>query len=201
MPVMTMASRRGKTPPREAGRPAEEIRFAVGQSSLGSILVGFSEKGVVSILIREDPDHVVEDLQDRFPKALLVRGSRDDERVLRRVIDFVEEPTHDLDLPLDVRGTAFQQRVWQAVREIPAGRTTTYTDVAGRIGAPNAVRAVGNACSANNLAVAVPCHRVLHKDGSPTGGNHWSNGRQRAMLEREAEAVSRKRPTSAPRDE
>jgi AraC family transcriptional regulator of adaptative response/methylated-DNA-[protein]-cysteine methyltransferase len=198
---MTMASRRGKTRPRGVGRPGEEIRFAVGQSSLGSILVAFSEKGVVSILIRDDPDHLVEDLQDRFPRAMLVRGDRDDERVLRRVIDFVEEPVHDLVLPLDVRGTTFQRRVWQAVREIPAGRTTTYTDVAGRIGAPNAVRAVGNACSSNNLAVVIPCHRVLHKDGSPSMGDHWANGRQRAMIDREAEAVSRKRPTPGPRPE
>jgi AraC family transcriptional regulator, regulatory protein of adaptative response / methylated-DNA-[protein]-cysteine methyltransferase len=198
---MTMDSRHGKTPPRDIGRPGEEIRFAVGQSSLGSILVAFSEKGVVSILIREDPDHLVEDLRHRFPRALLVRGNRDDERVLRRVIDFVEEPTRDLDLPLDVRGTAFQRRVWQVVQGIPAGRTTTYTDVARRIGAPNAVRAVGNACSSNNLAVAIPCHRVLHKDGSPSGGNHWANGRRRAMIDREAEAVSRRRPTSAPHHE
>ncbi len=196
-----MASRRGQTPPRDAGSPGEEIRFAVGQSSLGSILVAFSENGVVSILIRDDPDHLVEDLRRRFPRALLVRGNRDDERVLRRVIDFVEEPTHELDLPLDVRGTAFQKRVWQAVRQIPAGRTTTYTDVACRIGAPNAVRAVGNACSANNLAVVIPCHRVLHKDGSPSGGDHWSNGRQRAMIDREAEAAPRKRRNSAPRHE
>jgi AraC family transcriptional regulator of adaptative response/methylated-DNA-[protein]-cysteine methyltransferase len=179
------------------GSPGEEIRFAVGQSSLGSILVAVSEKGVVSILIREDPDHLVEDLHNRFPDAFLVRGNRHDESVLRRVIDFVEEPSHDLDLPLDVRGTPFQQRVWQAVREIPAGRTTTYTDVARRIGAPNAMRAVGNACSTNNLAVVIPCHRVLHKDGSPSGGNHWSNGRQRAMIDREAEVVSRKRRNSA----
>jgi AraC family transcriptional regulator, regulatory protein of adaptative response / methylated-DNA-[protein]-cysteine methyltransferase len=198
---MTMASRHGSTSTRDVGRPSEEIRFAVGQSSLGSVLVAFSAKGVVSILIREDPDHLVEDLKGRFPRALLVRGTRDDETVLRRVVDFVEEPTHDLDLALDVRGTAFQRRVWQAVREIPAGRTATYTDVACGIGAPNAVRAVGNACSSNNLAVAIPCHRVLHKDGSPSGGNHWSNGRQRAMLEREAEAVSRKRPISARRHE
>jgi AraC family transcriptional regulator of adaptative response/methylated-DNA-[protein]-cysteine methyltransferase len=198
---MTMASRHGKTPPRDVGRPGEEIRFAVGQSFLGSILVAFSETGVVSILIREDPDRLVEDLQNRFPNSLLVRGNRDDERVLRRVIDSVEEPTSDLDFPLDIRGTAFQKRVWQAIREIPAGRTTTYTDVARRIGAPNAIRAVGNACSTNNLALVIPCHRVLHKDGSPSGGKHWANGRQRAMIDREAEAVSRNRRTSARHDE
>jgi AraC family transcriptional regulator, regulatory protein of adaptative response / methylated-DNA-[protein]-cysteine methyltransferase len=196
-----MASKREKASSHEAGESGEEIRFSVGESSLGLILVASSEKGVVSILIREDPDHLVEDLQDRFPKALLVRGNRDDEKVLRRVIDFVEEPAHDLDLPLDVRGTAFQQRVWQALREIPAGQTTSYTDVARKIGAPNAIRAVGNACSTNNLAVAIPCHRVLHKDGSPSGGKHWGNGRQRAMIDREAEVVSRKRPTSAAHDE
>jgi len=198
---MTMASRHGRNSPGDVGRPSEEIRFAVGQSSLGSILVAFSEKGVVSILIREDPDQLVEDLRNRFPRAVLVRGNRDDEKVLKRVVDHVEEPARDLDLPLDVRGTAFQRRVWQAVREIPAGQTTTYTDVARKIGAPNAIRAVGNACSANNLAVAVHCHRVLHKAGSPTGGNHWGNGRQRAMIDREADAVSRKRPAPAPDEE
>jgi AraC family transcriptional regulator of adaptative response/methylated-DNA-[protein]-cysteine methyltransferase len=196
-----MTSKREKASSHEIGGSGEEIRFSVGASSLGLILVAFSEKGVVSILIREDPDRLVEDLKDRFPKALFVRGNRDDEEVLRRVIDFVEEPAHDLDLPLDVRGTAFQQRVWQALREIPAGQTTTYTDVAHKLGAPNAVRAVGNACSTNNLAVAIPCHRVLHKDGSPGGGNHWGNGRQRAMIDREAEVVSRRRPTSALHEE
>jgi AraC family transcriptional regulator, regulatory protein of adaptative response / methylated-DNA-[protein]-cysteine methyltransferase len=198
---MTMAPRHGRNSPGDVGRPSEEIRFAVGQSSLGSILVAFSEKGVVSILIREDPDQLVEDLRNRFPRAVLVRGNRDDEKVLKRVIDHVEEPAHDLDLPLDVRGTAFQRRVWQAVREIPVGRTTTYTEVARKIGAPKAIRAVGNACSTNNLAVAIPCHRVLHKDGSPSGGNHWGHGRQREMIDREAEAASRRRRASAPHDE
>jgi AraC family transcriptional regulator of adaptative response/methylated-DNA-[protein]-cysteine methyltransferase len=197
---MAMASRHGKTPTRDAGGPGEEIRFAVGQSSLGSILVAFSAKGVVSILIREDPDQLLEDLQNRFPEARLVRGNRDDQNVLGRVVDFVEEPAEDLDLPLDVRGTAFQQRVWRAVRGIPVGQTTTYTEVARKIGAPNAIRAVGNACSTNNLAVAIPCHRVLHKDGSPTGGKHWANGRQRELIDREAEAASRKRRTSASRN-
>jgi AraC family transcriptional regulator of adaptative response/methylated-DNA-[protein]-cysteine methyltransferase len=194
-----MASRQSKTSSGELGGPGEVIRFSVGQSSLGSILVAFSEKGVVSILIREDTDQLVEDLRRRFPGAQLVPGTRDDERVLRRVVEYVEEPGEDLDLPLDVRGTAFQRRVWQAVREIPAGRTSTYTDVACKIGAPNAARAVGNACSNNHLAVAIPCHRVLHKDGSPTGGTHWGCGRQRAMIDREAEAASRKRPTRARR--
>jgi AraC family transcriptional regulator, regulatory protein of adaptative response / methylated-DNA-[protein]-cysteine methyltransferase len=197
---MTMASRHGKTPTRDVGGPGEEIRFAVGQSSLGSILVAFSSKGVVSILVRDDPDDLIEELQSRFPEARLVRGNRDDQNVLRRVVDFVEEPADDLDLPLDVRGTAFQQRVWRAVRAIPVGQTMTYTDVARKIGAPNAMRAVGNACSTNNLAVAIPCHRVLHKDGSPSGGKHWANGRQRALIDREADAVSRKRPTAAARD-
>ena len=175
---MTMAPERRKNSPHEIIGPSEEIRFAVGQSSLGSILVASSGSGVVSILVRDVPDQLVEELRNRFPRALLVRGNRDDEELLKRVVDYVEEPADDLDLPLDIRGTAFQRRVWQAVREIPVGRTMTYTDVARKIGEPTAVRAVGNACSTNNLAIAIPCHRVLHKDGSPSGGNHRDNGRR-----------------------
>jgi AraC family transcriptional regulator of adaptative response/methylated-DNA-[protein]-cysteine methyltransferase len=166
----------------------EEIHYGTGQSSLGPILVASSAKGVVSILIGEDRDQLVQDLQQRFPRARLIRNNRDDEGLVARVVDFIETPIHGLDLPLDIRGTAFQQRVWQLLREIPAGETTTYTDLARKIGAPKAIRAVGNACSTNNIAVAIPCHRVLHKDGSLSGGYHWGNDRQRALINREAAA-------------
>ncbi|TPL83512.1 bifunctional DNA-binding transcriptional regulator/O6-methylguanine-DNA methyltransferase Ada [Mesorhizobium sp. B2-3-14] len=176
----------GMTPTRYcAGGANEEIRFAVGETSLGTILVASSRKGVASILLGQDPDALVRDLQDRFPKARLVGGDSDYEALVARVVGLVEAPALGLDLPLDVRGTAFQQRVWQALRDIPAGRTVSYADIAGRIGAPNATRAVAAACAANALAVAIPCHRVIRKDGV-LSGYAWGAERKRALLDREA---------------
>jgi AraC family transcriptional regulator of adaptative response/methylated-DNA-[protein]-cysteine methyltransferase len=176
----------GMTPTQyQAGGVNEEIRFAVGQSSFGVILVASSGKGVASILIGDDPDELVRELQDRFPKARLVGGDTDYESLVARVVGFVEAPNLGLDLPLDVRGTAFQQRVWRALQEIPVGRTASYTEIASRIGAPKAVRAVGAACAANNIAVAIPCHRVVRNDGSLTG-YAWGVERKRALIEREA---------------
>jgi AraC family transcriptional regulator, regulatory protein of adaptative response / methylated-DNA-[protein]-cysteine methyltransferase len=198
---MVMPSKRGTNSPREAGASREEIRYAVGRSSVGLVLVASGAGGVVSILVGLDPDQLVGELQARFPEAHLTRGDRDDENRARRVVDFVEDPAHGLDLPLDIRGTEFQRRVWQAVREIPAGRTTTYTEIARAIGSPRAMRAVGNACSTNNLAIAVPCHRVLHHDGSPSGGSYWGHDRQRILLDREAAAASEERPTPTARDD
>ena len=174
------------TPTRyRAGGADEEIRFAVAQSSLGAILVASSDRGVASILLGDDPDELVRDLQDRFPKARLVGGDGDYESLVARVVGFVEAPGLGLDLPLDVRGTAFQQRVWQALREIPAGRTASYADIAAKIGSPNAVRAVAGACAANNIAVAIPCHRVVRQDGA-LSGYAWGVDRKRTLLEREA---------------
>ncbi|TPK11869.1 bifunctional DNA-binding transcriptional regulator/O6-methylguanine-DNA methyltransferase Ada [Mesorhizobium sp. B2-5-7] len=176
----------GMTPTRyRAGGANEEIRFAVGETSLGTILVASSRKGVASILLGQDPDALVRDLQDRFPKARLVGGDSDYEALVARVVGLVEAPALGLDLPLDVRGTAFQQRVWQALRDIPAGRTVSYAEIAGRIGAPNATRAVAAACAANALAVAIPCHRVIRKDGV-LSGYAWGAERKRALLDREA---------------
>lgn len=172
----------------------EELRFVVSRSSLGAILLASSEKGVASILIGEDQDQVVEDLQSRFPEARLVPGNHGDEKLLKRIVEHIEAPGQELNLPLDIRGTPFQQQVWQALRDIPLGQTTTYTDIARKIGAPKAMRAVGNACSTNNLAIAIPCHRVLHSDGSLTGGYHWGSGRQRTLLDREAAAGSQDPP-------
>ena len=145
----------------KAGGISEEIRFAVGQCSLGAILVASSTKGVVAILIGDDPNALAEDLQDRLPKARLVGGDADYETHVARVVGFVEAPKLGLDLPLDIRGTAFQQRVWQALAEIPAGCTASYTEIAARIGAPTSVRAVAGACAANSIAIAIPCHRVV----------------------------------------
>jgi AraC family transcriptional regulator of adaptative response/methylated-DNA-[protein]-cysteine methyltransferase len=176
----------GMTPSQyRAGGANEEIRFAVGQTSLGAILVASSKKGVASILLGDDPDELVRNLQDRFPKAHLIGADRDYEALVARVVGFVESPGIGLDLPLDVRGTAFQQRVWQALQEIPVGKTVSYAEIAQRIGSPKAVRAVAGACAANNLAVAVPCHRVVRTDGS-LSGYAWGVERKRVLLAREA---------------
>jgi AraC family transcriptional regulator, regulatory protein of adaptative response / methylated-DNA-[protein]-cysteine methyltransferase len=170
-----------------SGGIGASIRFAVGECSLGSILVAATDKGVCAILFGDDPDALVRDLQDRFPKAQLIGGDTDFEHVVATVVGFAEAPARGLDLPLDVRGTAFQQRVWQALREIPAGSTASYTDIARRIGAPNAVRGVAQACASNALAVAIPCHRVVRQDGT-LSGYRWGVERKRALLEREAES-------------
>src|SRR5262249_45351923 len=160
------------------------IRFAVGECSLGSILVASTERGVCAILLGSDPERLARDLQDRFPNAQLVGGDKQFERVVAKVVGFVERPALGLDLPLDVRGTAFQQRVWQALRQVPAGATTSYQDIAERIGAPKAVRAVASACASNTIAVAIPCHRVVRRDGS-LSGYRWGVERKRALLARE----------------
>ena len=163
------------------------IRFAVGQCSLGSILVASSDKGVCAIFIGEDPDGLAKDLQNRFPKARIIGGDRAFERAVARVVGFVETPRTGLKLPLDIQGTAFQQRVWQALREIPVGSTATYAEIAKRIGTPKAVRAVAGACASNKIAVAIPCHRVVRNDGAPSG-YAWGIERKRALIEREAAA-------------
>jgi len=168
-----------------SGGANEEIRFAVGETSLGAILVASSKKGVASILLGDDPDELVRNLQDRFPKAHLIGADEDYEAVVARVVGFVEAPALGLELPLDVRGTAFQQRVWHALQDTPVGQTISYAEIARRIGAPKAVRAVAGACAANNLAVAIPCHRVVKKDGSPSG-YAWGVERKRVLLNREA---------------
>jgi len=165
----------------------EEIRFAVGQSSLGAILVASSKKGVASILIGEDPNALVQDLQDRFSKANLVGGDKGYESLVARVVGFVEAPGLGLDLPLDVRGTAFQQRVWHALQEIPVGQTASYADIARKIGMPKAMRAVAGACAANNIAVAIPCHRVVRNDGA-LSGYAWGVERKRMLIDREAQS-------------
>ena len=175
----------GMTPTQyRSGGADEEIRFAVGQASLGAILVASSRKGVVSILLGNDPGELVRDLQDRFPRARLVGADHDYEVLVARVVGFVECPKIGLDLPLDVRGTVFQQRVWQALQEIPAGETVSYSEVARRIRAPKATRAVARACAANNLAVAIPCHRVVRNDGA-LSGYAWGIDRKRDLIESE----------------
>jgi AraC family transcriptional regulator, regulatory protein of adaptative response / methylated-DNA-[protein]-cysteine methyltransferase len=176
----------GMTPRRfRAGGANEELRFAVGQCSLGAILVASSEKGVASILLGEDPEMLVRDLQDQFPQATIIGGNKEYEALIARVVGFVEAPAIGLDLPLDVRGTAFQQRVWKALREIPVGQTASYQHIAREIGSPRAIRAVAGACAANAIAVAIPCHRVVRRDGS-LSGYRWGIERKRALIDREA---------------
>jgi AraC family transcriptional regulator, regulatory protein of adaptative response / methylated-DNA-[protein]-cysteine methyltransferase len=167
------------------GGKDRQIRFAVGESSLGAILVAASERGVCAILMGNDPDELVRDLQDRFAEAELLGGDAEFERLVARVVGFVEAPKLGLDLPLDLRGTVFQQRVWLALTQIPAGTTASYTEVARRIGAPKSVRAVAQACGQNPLAVAIPCHRVVRSDGA-LSGYRWGIERKRTLLAREA---------------
>jgi len=168
-----------------AGGQDTEIRFAIGQCTLGAILVAATDKGLCAILLGDDPDALARDLQDRFPQATLRGDDPAIARTVALVVGFVEAPAIGLDLPLDIRGTAFQQRVWQALREIPVGRTASYADVARSLGMPGAVRAVAQACGANALAVAIPCHRVVRSDGS-LSGYRWGVQRKQALLEREA---------------
>ena len=170
-----------------AGGAGAEIRFAVGQCSLGAILVAQSERGVCAILLGDEPDALVRDLQDRFPNARHLGADAGYEQWVAKVVGLVEQPAVGLDLPLDVRGTAFQQRVWSALQQIPVGETASYLDIAEKIGAPRAVRAVAQACAANALAVAIPCHRVVRQDGA-LSGYRWGVERKRALLEREAAA-------------
>lgn len=169
-----------------AGGAGETIVFAVGQCTLGAIVVAQSSRGVCAIALGDDPDALVRDLQDQFPQAHLVGGDRTFEDTVARVVGLVEAPHLGWDVPLDIRGTAFQERVWRALREIPPGTTVSYSAIAERIGAPRAVRAVAQSCAANRLAVAVPCHRVVRRDGD-VSGYRWGVERKRALLERERE--------------
>jgi len=165
----------------KAGGSGTTIRFAVGECSLGSILVAASGLGICSIAMGDDPNKLVRELQDHFANAKLIGGDKKFERMVARVIAFVENPTTGLELPLHVQGTAFQQRVWKALCEIPCGTTLTYSELAQKLGQPNATRAVAGACAANTLAVAIPCHRVVRTDGS-LSGYRWGVERKKQVL-------------------
>lgn len=167
-----------------AGGSKASIHFALAQCSLGAVLVACSERGVCAILLGDEPQALLDDLQRRFPKATLVGADADFEAIVAKVLGFIEAPRAGLDLPLDIRGTAFQQRVWQALARIEPGTTASYAEIAASIGAPNAVRAVAGACAANALAVAVPCHRVVRTDGG-LSGYRWGVERKRELLARE----------------
>jgi AraC family transcriptional regulator of adaptative response/methylated-DNA-[protein]-cysteine methyltransferase len=180
---MTITATRPQTRAGAANDGQEILSYAVGKSTLGTVLVASSAKGVAAILIGDDTAALVEELQASFPSTAL--RAKDDERLIGRVVGLVEDPSATVDLPLDIRGTPFQQKVWTALQAIPAGITETYSDLAIRVGDPKAVRAVASACAANKLAVAIPCHRVLRTDGS-LSGYRWGVERKRALIEREA---------------
>jgi len=180
-----------------AGGTGATIRFAVGPCALGHVLVAATERGITAIQLGDDPQRLLDDFQDRFRHAALVGADADFERMVAAVVAYVEEPAQTLDLPLDVRGTAFQRRVWEALRRIPLGRTATYTEIAAAIGAPRAVRAVAHACASNQAALAIPCHRVVRLDGD-LAGYRWGVERKRALLAREAECERKDRDASAP---
>jgi AraC family transcriptional regulator, regulatory protein of adaptative response / methylated-DNA-[protein]-cysteine methyltransferase len=176
----------GMTPSNyRAGGANTDIRFAIGECSLGSILVAASERGVCAILLGDDPATLLRELQERLPRANLIGADEKFERIVAQVVGLIEAPRIGFALPLDIRGTAFQQRVWRALKKIPPGSTLSYAQLAKRVGAPNSVRAVAQACAANPLAVAIPCHRVVRTDGQ-LAGYHWGVERKRALLEREA---------------
>jgi AraC family transcriptional regulator of adaptative response/methylated-DNA-[protein]-cysteine methyltransferase len=163
----------------------DEIRFATGTCTLGTFVVARSGRGICALLLGKEPDALISDLRRRFPAARAMDEDTTD--LLAEVARFLETPGRGLDLPLDPRGTAFQLRVWQALRAIPAGSTASYAEVAERIGAPGSVRAVAQACAANNIAVAIPCHRVVRSDGT-LSGYRWGVECKRALLTREAAA-------------
>lgn len=181
--------RLGMTPSayRSGGKDAV-IHFAVAQCSMGAVLVAASPLGVCAISLGDDADALTRELQDRFPQAELIGADAAFERLVAQVIDLVDMPGQTHALPLDVRGTAFQQRVWQALRDIPPGQTVSYTQLADRIGSPTSVRAVARACAANTLAVAIPCHRVVRLNGE-LSGYRWGVARKQTLLAREAEQL------------
>lgn len=172
-------------PARKTSPCGETIRFATASSSLGTVLVAATEKGICALTLGDDPRELAADLKRRFPAACLVPGESKPGDLLAKAVRHVESPADEWTLPLDLRGTAFQQRVWQELRRIPAGSTDHYAGVAERIGRPGSVRAVAGACAANPVAIAVPCHRVLRRDGG-LSGYRWGVERKRALLERES---------------
>ena len=167
--------------------PLGEIAFATGASTLGTVLVARSARGVCAILIGLEAGELIADLAARFPKNTFVSDDQELRSDLENILRFIENPTRALDLDLDIYGTPFQRRVWDALCAIPAGRTVTYTALARRIGEPGSVRAVANACAANAIALAIPCHRVVRSDGT-LSGYRWGVERRRALLAREAQA-------------
>ncbi len=164
----------------------EMIRFAMGQSTLGAVLVATTDKGICAIFLGDDPEQLARDLQDAFPKAEITGGDVAFDALVAQVVGFVEHPVLGFDLPLDIRGTAFQRQVWEVLQSVQPGMTASYTEIAHRIGQPKSVRAVATACAANKIAVAIPCHRIVRTDGS-LSGYRWGVERKGALLQREQE--------------
>jgi len=177
--------RRSRRLPDEPQIPNEEIRYAIGESTLGPVLVALSDKGIVSVQLGHEPAQLLRNLEKQLPRGHLIRSK--DTAALKQVIAYIDEPEGVLDVTLDIRGTDFQKNVFAAIHEIPAGETASYSDIAIKAGAPRAGRAVGSVCATNNLAFAVPCHRVTHKDGSTRPGPHWGHT-QLSLLRREGSA-------------
>jgi AraC family transcriptional regulator of adaptative response/methylated-DNA-[protein]-cysteine methyltransferase len=163
--------------------------YGVGTSELGTVLVASGAKGVAAVLIGGDQTEVVEDLEARFSNSKLILDQSRQAPLIQEVVRYIRSPRKDVDLTLDLRGTAFQKKVWQAVRRIPIGKTTTYTALAALIGHPKAIRAVGNACTVNPYAFAVPCHRVLHSNPALSFGHNRGNDRMRPMVAREKKSL------------
>lgn len=180
------AARLGMSPTgfRDGGRGVA-IRFAVASTSLGPLLVAASQKGLCAVQFGGDAELLVRDLQDSFPHASLTAGDAAFDGIVAQVVGLVETPGQAVDLPLDIQGTAFQERVWQALRAIMPGQTASYAEIAQAIGSPGAVRAVAGACAANRIAVMIPCHRVVRSNGD-LSGYRWGVDRKRSLLLREA---------------
>lgn len=166
-------------------RAAATIGFAIAPCSLGFVIIAVSEQLIRSIMVGDDPEMLMSDLQNQFPHHAIELNENDDAGLVAKVVDLIERPDKALELPLDIRGTDFQMRVWDALQQVPAGTTVSYTFLAEQIGAPNAVQAVAQACAANPLAVAIPCHRAVCANGD-LAGYRWGIERKRALLEREA---------------
>lgn len=166
------------------GGGAETIRYASGASSLGTVCIATTEQGICLVAFCE-PDEAVADLERRFPGARIAQTDDDPDDLLREVIACIDAPSGDCKLPVDLRGTDFQQRVWSALTRIPPGETVSYSELARRIGQPTAVRAVAHACASNNVAVVIPCHRVVGKHGS-LNGYRWGTARKQSLLDHEA---------------
>ena len=180
-------------------RPPEEIVYGTGKSALGPVLVASSGRGIVTIMIRDKADQLLRDLRPRFPKAILTRNEEECGASVEKVVEYIAAPFGRFELPLDMRGTDFQQSVWREVRKIPIGRTSSYSEIAGAIGSPRAVRAVGSSCTHCWFAFAVPCHRVLRKGDAGRARHDRQDIRRYRWLDYEAKLLVKVRASKTRR--